>query len=284
MHLRSHVGSHGSHRRSVVGHGLLVVAMVALLITFATTHVRAKDQSKGGTNQASDTKQVISAAMRLALAQSRRQLRQARSQCDTHQHGVEQDDLQSVIGLANCFKYGRGRPKSLLRAQRLFQVAANMGSAEAHLALGQFLRDGRIVERNIAKALNHYRTAAKIGLAEAMVELGLVLRRDSSEPQSACEWFARAADQNNSNAIRLLGDCHADAIGEYRNKSRAVQLYRRSASLGDDTAALKLRGHVFQGVGSNIAATEGCAWAAEAAARYNQAASKAHAYCLSLRR
>ncbi|MEM7750993.1 MAG: tetratricopeptide repeat protein [Pseudomonadota bacterium] len=284
MQLRDHIGQVSSDGGATVSQALLVVAIAAFHVSLVTTSVQAKDQSKRGTKQAEETNQIISAAMRLALAQSRRQLRQARSQCDTHQHGTAQGDLQSRIGLANCFKSGIGRPKSLLRAQRLFEVAARMGSAEAHLALGQFLRDGRIITRNITEAANHFRSAAQNGLAEAMVELGLILRRENLEQQTACDWFARAAEHGNSNAIRLLGDCHAEAAGQHKDKSRAMELYRRSAGLGDYTASLKLNGHDFRGVGSNIAAIEGCAWAAEAAARYNQAASKAHAYCLSLRR
>ena len=265
---------------------ILISAVALLIAPMLAGSAEATGRSISDGRDSTESHERIAAAIRLALVESRRQLRNVRQQCNVYQQGIARNDTQSLINLANCFQHGTGRPKRLLRAKQLFEIAAGHGSPEAHLALGQFYRDGRIVGRDIEQAISHFRNASRYGSAEAMVELGLILRRERSLPDAACDWFERAADidENYASAIRLLGDCYADAIGTRWENSSPTPFYKRAALLGDYTASLKLSGHVFKGEGSNIAAREGCAWAAKAAARYNQAASKAHAYCLSLSR
>lgn len=233
------------------------------------------------TSVSAETRQDIVAVIGLALQSSRHRLRHARQRCDAHAARVSPGNVIAALGLAHCFKSGVGRSKSLLRAKALYEQAARQDSAEAHLALGQFYQDGRIVRRDTDRAAHHVRRAARAGLAAAMTEYGLMIMRNNSHQHAlACSWFARAARAGAGNGIRLLGDCFASGLGGRSNRVLATDLYVRAASLGDRTAALKLAGEPFIGVGGEIAAREGCDWAAEAARRTNQAASKAVAFCL----
>ena len=259
------------------------IALVLLLVPIHSDHAVATGNSSNHDRRSTaDSRSDLDPALQLALVESRRQLRNTRIRCDTHQDGAARRIIESLIALAKCYKLGAGRPKSLLRAQKLFETAADLGSSDAHLALGQFFRDGRIVVRDLQQAARHFRGAALQGHPEAMVEFGLILLRTNSDVRIACDWFDRAAQAGDINGIRLLGDCHARSIGSYRNQLRSIEFYTQAAALGDYTASLKLTGHEFKGAGSDIAANEGCQWASDAAARDNQTASKAHAYCLSL--
>lgn len=215
-----------------------------------------------------------------AIKDARQRLQQARAVCDTHEAGSARGDVKGMLGLGNCFRIGSGRPKRLLRAKAQFEAAARLGSAEADLALGQFYRDGAIVTKDFKRAANYFRRAARAGLAEAMIELGLVLRRAQSDNRAACTWFERSAHANARNGIRLLGDCFAYGVGGRLNRAYAVELYRRAAGLGDNTARLKLAGNPFMGTGSDIARWEGCEWATRSAARDNHAAMQAAAFCV----
>jgi TPR repeat protein len=254
---------------------VLLIPLLAIEVGASAYPIRHAGKDGGGN-------QDVTMVLQLALQSSRQRLRVERQKCDVYAANAERDDVASVVALANCFKNGVGRPKSLLRAKRYFDAAAARGSAAAHLALGQFYRDGRVVSRDLRQTTDHLSKAAEAGLPAAMVEYGLVLLRMKEDGRVACDWFERAAEAGERNGVRLLGDCHARAIGGRSDRSRARKLYRQAALLGDRTALLKLTGHVFKGIGSDIAAAEGCDWASEAAARDNQAASVAFAYCLSV--
>ena len=256
---------------------IAVLLIPLLVIEVGATGYQIRYAGKDG-----DGDQDVTMVLQLALQSTRHQLRAARQKCDAYATEAKHDDVASVVALANCFKNGVGRPKSLLRAKRHFETAAAHGSAAAHLALGQFYRDGRVVSRDLRQTADHLRKAAGAGLPAAMVEYGLVLLRMKQNRRIACNWFERAAEAGERNGMRLLGDCHARAIGGRSDRSLARKLYRQAALLGDRTALLKLTGHVFKGIGADIAAAEGCDWATEAAARDNQAASVAFAYCLSV--
>lgn len=223
----------------------------------------------------------VMSVLGLAIKDTRARLRQARAVCDAHQATAARGAIDGLLGLADCFKTGTGRPKRLLRAKVLYEAAAARGSAKAELALGQFYRDGAIVAHDLSQAAYHFRRAARAGLAEAMVEYGLVLGRAHADHRAACRWFERSARAKARSGIRLLGDCFARGVGGRRNRAHATTLYRRAAGLGDPTARLKLAGNPFRGAGADIARWEGCAWARRSAARNNIAAMRAAAFCIS---
>lgn len=259
-----------------------VLSLAALFVVHLTTAAAAGGFSPRHAGKTGHANNDVDLMLQLALKSSRQQLALARRKCDAYAANAARDDVASVVALANCYKRGVGRPKSLMRAKRHFEVAARHGSTAAYLALGQFYRDGRIVPRNLRRTAAYFRKAAKANLPQAMIEYGLVWIRLRRDRQIACDWFERAANLGARDGMRLLADCHALGLGRRADQKRARELYQKAVLLGDRTALLKLTGHVFKGVGADIAAAEGCDWASEAAARDNQAASEAFAYCLSV--
>ena len=267
--------------RYAITTGVLLVGCLLSLVFALTTDSLATTRSVDDKNATRD----LQSRLLLALRQFRQQARSAKNQCDAYLPGVASRDIESLVSLANCFKHGVGRPKSLLRAKKLFEEAAHLGSNEAHLSLGQFYLDGRIVVQDLQQSASHFGKAARGGLPAAMIEYGHnILRIDPSQSVVACEWFEQAAEKGERNGIRLLGDCFAREVGERRQRSRSRDYYVRAAQMGDRTAHLKLNDHVFAGYGAEVAAREGCDWASEAAKRGNRSAFAGNAYCLSVAR
>lgn len=273
--------SHADAHSGRFGQAIIAVLWLAM-VPFAPIPDAAAGDPRGLAQDSwSRPQSDVFSVLGLAIKDARQRLRRARAQCDAHEAGSALGDVKAMLGLGNCYRVGSGRPKRLLRAKTLYEAASARGSAEAHLALGQFYRDGAIVPKDFKQAANHFRRAARAGLAEAMIELGLILRRAQSNDRAACSWFARSAKANARNGIRLLGDCFAYGVGGRLDRAYAVELYRRAAGLGDNTARLKLAGNPFMGTGSDIARWEGCEWATRSAARNNIAAMQAAAFCIN---
>lgn len=161
------------------------------------------------------------------------------------------------------------------RAHRLYQQAAAQGLAEAHWQLGNQYRHGQAVEKDHAKAVKHLHQAASDGLIAAQTALAELLQQQG-EHAAALTWFqtaaahhdpdahaalaqiyllGRHAERNHTlarrhaeaaaesqqpEALRLLGDIHRYGLGMPADADSAHIYYQRAAALGSAAAHQKL--------------------------------------------
>ncbi len=79
-------------------------------------------------------------------------------------HAQKSPALQRTVELGKCFRGGRGVDKDMKEALRLFRRAAESGSMDAHVELGEGLSAGiTFVEKNKSEAVRLFRIAADSG-------------------------------------------------------------------------------------------------------------------------
>jgi TPR repeat protein len=111
------------------------------------------------------------------------------------------------LGLAH--EFGPGAPRDLRRAMRFYRKAADLGHADAQLALGYNLEYGIGTRKNLPDAIRWYRAAAKQGDARAHFNLGntyldgVGLRRSLSQAKVHLRFAAR---HGHLRARRLLAN------------------------------------------------------------------------------
>jgi len=88
---------------------------------------------------------------------------------------------------------------------------------------------------------------ARQGDAESQTLLGAVELEVAHDPEGARPWFELAAAQGGAAAQRSLGYLYATGQGVQIDKDKAVELYRKSADLGDPFAMFNL---AMENVGS----------------------------------
>ncbi|MFO0910336.1 MAG: hypothetical protein U0794_18660 [Isosphaeraceae bacterium] len=116
---------------------------------------------------------------------------------------------------------------------------AGRGDSHAQLALAVRYRDGKGVKRDDAEAMRWGHLAADQGNADAMDFVGwmfFVGRGVEHDPTIAAGYFKAAADRSAAAAWNL-GQCYFAAQGVEHDVPRALELWKRAASMGHGRSA-----------------------------------------------
>lgn len=147
--------------------------------------------------------------------------------------------LQAQTDLAGIYlEGGKGVQANAQEAYRWFCKAAEQGSREADVFIGELLYEGRGVAKDVSAALVHWRRAAEAGIAEAQYRLGHCLARTEQGVQEGMEWLKKAALAGRGKAVpaaaRDLGYLLAEgAPGVTPDRREAARWYELAAQGGD---------------------------------------------------
>lgn len=142
--------------------------------------------------------------------------------------GVSEDQAK----LGTRYMIGHGVVKNPEEGIKWLKKAANQKNGGALFMLGRIYYNGWGVKKDVEQAIKWYRASAQTGESISMVELGKIYGAmpddgifDFTESE---KWYRKAIDKNESEAMVLLGwQIYS------KDKSEAVTLFRRAASLGD---------------------------------------------------
>jgi localization factor PodJL len=152
-------------------------------------------------------------------------------------------DPIAVYDLASRAAEGRGIPRDLKLAAKLFEKAAAQGLAPAQYRIGGQYEKGLGVARDVGLAKTWYQRAAEKGNARAMHNLAVLLaeagpggRPDYTE---AATWFRRAAEHGVRDSQFNLGVLLARGLGVQQNLAESYTWFSVAAGQGDEDAARK---------------------------------------------
>jgi TPR repeat protein len=141
---------------------------------------------------------------------------------------------------------------------------ANAGEPEAQFLLATAYDWGDGAPRNGAEALRWYESAANSGHSEAQNSMGSALQA-AGRYDEAFLWYERAAKQNHALAINNLADLYNLGRGVSQDRSRAYELFLRSAELGWDEAMWNIANlHGAGNIGEKEDFLMACIWATRA--------------------
>lgn len=113
------------------------------------------------------------------------------------------------------------------------------GSRNEQYVLGTMYETGTQVAQDAKEACVWYKMAAEQGHIDAQSRLAKLLER-SGDYLNAILWAKRAAQQDDMNALTLLGLMSFNGQGVKRDTRAAAELLRRPAEAGDTTAQAAL--------------------------------------------
>ena len=128
------------------------------------------------------------------------------------------------------------------------------------------------------KAAIFIRSAAECGLPAAQVRLGRMLLDGSAmerNQRAAFDWFSRAADQGDTEAMNMVGRCHENGWGVPVDLERAAARYSASAESGHDWGQYNFANLLFDGRGVGPDLSQALRW-------YLRAACQGHARAMNL--
>lgn len=155
---------------------------------------------------------------------------------------------ESETGSDDCFA-----DECRKRAAVYYERAANLGHADAAVALGRFHLAGDRMTRNRVEARKWFQKAGKLGSADGLLfQAALLIDKRYNTGQTPREYdyarklLAEAANKGNARAMNYLGWMYetrtgiTDCNGETCN-ARAVEFYRKAFDNGYQRAAESLR-------------------------------------------
>lgn len=138
------------------------------------------------------------------------------------------------------------------------------GDAEAQFRVATAYDWGEGAPRDGSEALRWYELSASSGYSEAQNSLGSSLQAEGKYEQ-ALVWYERAAEQDHALAINNLADLYNLGLGVAQDRSKAYELFLRSAELGWDEAMWNIANLYGAGnLGGKQDFFMACVWASRA--------------------
>ena len=132
-----------------------------------------------------------------------------------------------------------GLVRSEKRAVKLWEKAAQLGSAEAMYSLARSYAKGLGVRLNKKKAMHFYRMSADMGDAVSQNRLATMLC-DLKNFEEGFRYFRLSAEQGWTSGEIALGCCYQFGTGVEANVQEAKHWFVRAAAKGDEEAKAKL--------------------------------------------
>ena len=153
-------------------------------------------------------------------------------------------DGPAVWELAMREADGRGMPRDLAAAAKLFEKLANVGYAPAQYKLGAHYEKGSGVTRDLAQAKLWYGRAAEQGHARAMHNLGVIYAENPAaggKPDfaSAASWFRQGAEHGVRDSQYNIAVLYARGLGLTQDLVQSFVWFGAAAAQGDDDAGKK---------------------------------------------
>jgi TPR repeat protein len=150
------------------------------------------------------------------------------------ERAVEAGDGPAARVLGDGYINGYAGTIDAGRAQSLLQLASDRGDIRATYHLGELLLTGHGLPKNELAGERLVEIAAKTGLAEAQATMGTIrlkpyITEITDNPDEALDWYERAAAQGNARAMFNLGMFYVQlGMRIHRNDAaRATNLFRR---------------------------------------------------------
>jgi hypothetical protein len=154
-------------------------------------------------------------------------------------HAVALGSDEAMFSLGGLYLEGVYGEENTTSGVALLQQAADLDNTDALLWLGHLHTDGTHVEKSDDKAAAYFTRAAELGDDRAMISYArFCFTRAAERPYDprAREWLTTLADEDDAEAMTLLGNLHARGIGVEASTRRATAWYKRAVKTSPDDA------------------------------------------------
>jgi len=153
---------------------------------------------------------------------------------ENYLHAIALGSADAMYTLANLYINDVYGEENRAAALPLLRRAADLQHPESLLYLGHLYSIGREVDQDLVKADAYFAEAAALNDAQAILSYGRFLTSASDEQQTFSAaadlhgWLEKLADDDNAEAMVLLGNLHARGLGQKASNRRAVSWYKKA--------------------------------------------------------
>ena len=149
---------------------------------------------------------------------------------DNHRQAIALGSTESMYTLARLYLEGSFATDNADDAVALLEQAGALGKAEAYLYLAYHHQTGKRLEPRPELASNYFALAAQLKNPAAIIGYARYLTHNSElEPHDELlKWLQALADENNAEAMVVIGNLNARGIGTKRSLRKAVSWYKKA--------------------------------------------------------
>ncbi|MEI6033946.1 MAG: serine/threonine-protein kinase [Verrucomicrobiae bacterium] len=158
------------------------------------------------------------------------------------QQGAAAGDSDAMVALADCYRYGRGVPRSEIKAVEVLQAASALNHPQAMNTLGDMLKKGLpgYFAPNYQEAFRLFSAAQRLGNADAQANIGVLYANGQGVPKDPQKAFAIWKDGAENQGSPMCMFFYAMAlegglVGE-KKPDEAKEWYLRAAKGGNPSA------------------------------------------------
>ena len=147
----------------------------------------------------------------------------------------ENNDVNAIVLLANCYRNGVGCDKDDEKAFELISKIKDSGHPSAYKVYADCLFFGNGVEANPKKAFEYYQKASKAGEVSAIFMLGTLYHEGKGVPvdnKKALEYFLKAAEFNLPDALKNVAYFYQNGIGVEKDFLKEAEFMKKYADTG----------------------------------------------------
>ncbi|KAH0789867.1 sel1 repeat family protein [Histomonas meleagridis] len=154
---------------------------------------------------------------------------------DQYRKAADNGHVESQIKLAKMIEQDRSQgPNKFAEAARYYQIAANNGNALAQAHLGSLFEKGKGVPKDIKGALKLYHQSAEKGCAQGQYYLAKMYQKGygntvKQSTENAIKYYNMAIKQNHIQAMIDLSDMYE----KNNNMQEALPLIKRAAEMNN---------------------------------------------------
>lgn len=149
------------------------------------------------------------------------------------------NEVTPIYNLGLCFLMGNGVEQNMVKARRLFRIAATAGEPSAAFNLGLMFLNGDGASLDPTEAKHWFAKAAAAGQVDALNSLGSIeFNGYCGEANYPLAWelFSQAAELGSHFAMVNQARCLVFGMGVDRDMRRAYDLLRKAEDLGSPHA------------------------------------------------
>jgi TPR repeat protein len=150
-------------------------------------------------------------------------------------HAAQLGSSNGMVNLGNCYSDGIGVKKNKDSAFRWYRESANLGNSQAMYNLGIEYTFGKgAVRKNYDSAFKWYRLAAENGSAYAMTNIGSFYEHGTGvkvDYNEAVKWYQKGVEGGDGMAASNLGHMYNFGLGVKKNVDTAMSWYDRAETM-----------------------------------------------------
>ncbi len=158
---------------------------------------------------------------------------------DEYTHAIALGSDEAMFALGSIYLAGEFGDDNKTSGVALLEQASGIHNVSASLLLAHMHYRGELVDQNFDRAETYFHAAAEHGGRRSRMQYARFLfdpRNERTFNSTAYDWLAELAEDDDPEAMLILGNLHAKGLGVEQNLRRALSWFKSAVTTSEDNA------------------------------------------------